>query len=248
MIATWYYSPFLPLILQDQPKNRLITFHGWAMENVDKEEILCNYKSNVRLKKLSLAMAKPKSPKKSKEIHGVVARLFAHRGYHHTSMREIAWELGMNQSSLYHYFSSKEDVLFRLMNDAMDHILVELEKIYVSDLSAEDKLKRVLHSYIHSYAGDQERLILLVNEMNALTETNRLILVDKQRKYVQLIKSILKELVNEEKMRDIDPAVTTFAFFGMVHYTIKWYHKDGPITVDQLAKLFVEIFTRGILQ
>ena len=136
-------------------------------------------------------MARPKSQKKIKEIHSMAARLFAHRGYHHTSLRKIARELGMNQSSLYHYFTSKEDVLFRLMNDAMDHVLVELEEIFASDLPAEDKLKKVLHSYIRSYAGDQERLILLVNEMNSLKETNRLILVKKQRQYVQLIKSIM---------------------------------------------------------
>jgi len=105
----------------------------------------------------------------------------------------------------------------------------------------------VLHSYIRSYAGDQERLILLVNEMNSLTDTKRLILVDKQRQYVRLIKSILKELVEEDKMKEIDASLATFAFFGMVHYTIKWYHKDGPITLDELARLFVEIFTRGIL-
>jgi AcrR family transcriptional regulator len=184
---------------------------------------------------------------KIKEIHRVIARLFAYKGYHSTSMREIARELGMNQASLYHYFTSKEDVLFGLMNDAMNEVLGTLEEICVSDLTAEDKLKRVLHSYIRSYAGDQERLILLVNEMNSLTETNRLILVEKQRKYVQLIKSILKELANEEKMKEIDASVATFAFFGMVHYTIKWYHKDGPITLEELARLFVDIFTKGIL-
>jgi len=216
-------------------------------KNIDRQEIPCNYKANVRLKNSGATMARSKSLEKENEIHRVVAQLFAHRGYHHTSMREIARELGMNQSSLYHYFTSKEDILFRLMDNAMDEVLGELEEIYAKDLSAEDKLKKVLHSYIRSYAGDQERLILLVNEMNSLTESSRFILVDKQRQYVRLIKSILKGMFEQEKMREIDPAVATFAFFGMVHYTIKWYHKDGPITVDELARLFVEIFTKGIL-
>jgi AcrR family transcriptional regulator len=193
-------------------------------------------------------MARSKNLDKKIEIHRVVARLFAHQGYHHTSMREIARELGMNQSSLYHYFAGKEDMLFRLMNEAMDEVLRALEEIYAKDLAAEAKLEKVLHSYIRSYAGDQDRLILLVNEMNSLTEASRLILVDKQRQYVRLIKSIFKKLADEDKMKEIDPAVATFAFFGMVHYTIKWYHKDGPIGLDELARLFVEIFTRGILK
>ena len=53
-----------------------------------------------------------KKSDKIKEIHNVVIRLFAQKGYHNTSMREIARGLNMNQSSLYHYFDSKEDILF----------------------------------------------------------------------------------------------------------------------------------------
>jgi len=193
-------------------------------------------------------MSRPKRLEKKNEIHRVIARLFAYRGYHSTSMREIARELGMNQSSLYHYFTSKEDVLFTIMNDAMDDFLVKLEVIYTTGLPPEDKLRKMLVSYIRSYAGDQERLILLVNEMNSLTESNRFILVEKQKKYVKLVRSILKELVNGDKMKKVDLNVATFAFFGMVHYTIKWYRKDGPVTLDQLAELFVEIFTKGILK
>ena len=192
-------------------------------------------------------MPKPQNPQRAKEIYRVIAHLFAYRGYHSTSMREIARELGMNQSSLYHYFTSKQDILFTLMNDAMDDVLTVLEEISSTDLLPEDRLKRVLDFYTHYYAGDQERLILLVNEMNSLNEEYRSVLVAKQRQYVQLIKSILEELSGQHKIKQIDPVIATFAFFGMVHYTIKWYHKDGPVSLDQLADAFVEIFTRGIL-
>jgi len=193
-------------------------------------------------------MPRPRNLQKTEEIHQVIARLFAYRGYHSTSMREIARELGMNQSSLYHYFASKQDILFTLMNDAMDDVLAILEEISSTDLLPEDRLNRVLSFYTQYYAGDQERLILLINEMNSLNEEYRSILVRKQRRYVQLIKSILEELASQGKIKQIDPAIATFAFFGMVHYTIKWYHKDGPVSLDQLANAFVEIFTKGVLR
>jgi len=192
-------------------------------------------------------MPRPRNLQKTEEIHQVIARLFAYRGYHSTSMREIARELGMNQSSLYHYFASKQDILFTLMNDAMDDVLAILEEISSTDLLPEDRLNRVLSFYTQYYAGDQERLILLINEMNSLNEEYRSILVGKQRRYVQLIKSILEELAAQDKIKQIDPAIATFAFFGMVHYTIKWYHKDGPVSLEQLANAFVEIFTKGVL-
>ena len=193
-------------------------------------------------------MSRPRNLQKTEEIYRVIARLFACRGYHSTSMREIARELGMNQSSLYHYFRSKQDILFTLMNDAMDDVLAILEEISSTDPLPEDRLNRVLAFYTQYYAGDQERLILLINEMNSLNEEYRSILMGKQRQYVQLIKSILEELASQDKIKQIDPAIATFAFFGMVHYTIKWYHKDGPVSLDQLANAFVEIFTKGILR
>ena len=193
-------------------------------------------------------MPRPRNLQKTEEIYQVIARLFAYRGYHSTSMREIARELGMNQSSLYHYFASKQDILFTLMNDAMDDVLAILEEISSTDLLPEDRLNRVLSFYTQYYAGDQERLILLINEMNSLNEEYRSILVGKQRRYVQLIKSILEGLAAQGKIKQIDPAIATFAFFGMVHYTIKWYHKDGPVSLDQLANAFVEIFTKGVLK
>ena len=193
-------------------------------------------------------MSKPRNLQKSDEIYRVVARLFAHKGYHSTSMREIARELGMNQSSLYHYFKSKEDILFKLMNDAMDDALATLEEICRTDLSPEDKLNRVLGFYTRYYAGDQERLILLVNEKNSLSEVYRRKLIQKERRYVRLFKEIFEELAGHDMIKKIPPSVAIFAFLGMVHYTIKWYHKEGHVGLDELADIFVEIFSKGILR
>ncbi|MFH1083038.1 MAG: TetR/AcrR family transcriptional regulator, partial [Pseudomonadota bacterium] len=193
-------------------------------------------------------MPEPKTSNKIEEIQLVIARLFAYKGYHSTSMREIARELGMNQSSLYHYFKSKEDILFTLMNDAMDSALTTLEDICAADLPPNAKLDRILNFYTRYYAGDQERLILLVNEQNSLNMEHRRILVDKERRYVRLFKAVFEELGEHQLTKEIPHGVAIFAFLGMVHYTIKWYHKDGPIGLERLAEIFVEIFTKGILR
>ena len=195
-----------------------------------------------------LPMPKQKNKKKKKQILQVIAHLFASRGYHNTSMREIARELGMNQSSLYHYFKSKEEALFKLMNDAMDDALPTLEEICTADLSSEDKLNTVLGFYTRYYAGDQDRLILLVNEKNTLSEPYRSRLVQKERRYVRLFKGIFKDLADQGRMKEVPPSVAIFAFFGMVHYTIKWYDKEGQVGLDELANSFLEIFTKGILR
>jgi len=188
-----------------------------------------------------------KSNKRLQQIEKTVARLFASKGYHSTSMRDIARELGMTQSSLYYYFKGKEEILFKLMNDAMDDALEAMEQIFSADSPPEEKLVQMLNFYTRYYAGDQDREILLLNEMSSLSEPNRRILIEKQRRYIQLFYDILAELQNLGRLKEIHPSVATFAFFGMVHYTVKWYRRDGPVKLDQLADMFVQIFTRGIL-
>jgi AcrR family transcriptional regulator len=193
-------------------------------------------------------MPKPKNLKKAEKISRVIAHLFARNGYHKTSMRDIARKLGMNQSSLYHYFKSKEDMLFKLMNDAMDDAMPVLEEICQTRISAEEKLRNVLGFYTRYFAGDQDRLILLVNEREVLSEKYKDILIEKERRYVRLFKEIFEDLWTQKKARDIPPQIATFAFLGMVHYTINWYRQSGPVGLEQLAEYFVDIFTRGILQ
>ena len=193
-------------------------------------------------------MPKSRNLKKREEIHNSIAHLFARNGYHNTSMRDIARELNMNASSLYHYFKGKEDMLFQLMNDAMDEALVTIEEICRADILPEEKLDRVLVYYAKYFAGDLEREILLVNEMSSLKGEYRSILLEKERHYVHLIRSILDELAEQGKMKNMNATTALFAFFGMVHYTIKWYNKDGPVSLDELADTFMEIFTRGILK
>ena len=193
-------------------------------------------------------MPKSKNIKKREEIYAGIAHLFAHKGFHSTSMRDIARELDMNPSSLYHYFKGKEDMLFKLMNDAMDEALVIIEDICGADITPEKKLTRVLVYYTRYFAGEQEREILLVNEMGSLKGEFQRILLKKQRRYVHLIRSILNDLADQGRMKALDPTIALFAFFGMVHYTIKWYDKDGPVGLDELAESFLEIFTKGILR
>jgi TetR/AcrR family transcriptional regulator, cholesterol catabolism regulator len=193
-------------------------------------------------------MARPRNFERAEQIKDIVARLFADKGYHATSMRDVGNEIGMSKSSMYNYFKSKEEILFHLMNDAMDEALETLQAICRADHTPEEKLNAVLDFYARYYAGDQERLTLLVNELQSLSEHHQQIIKKKDIDYVRLLRSILDELTKAGRMKAIHPTVASFAFFGMVHYTIKWYNKDGPVSPAELARFFVEIFTKGILK
>jgi len=185
---------------------------------------------------------------RSEEIKRVIAHLFARQGYDSTSMRGIAKELGMNQSSIYHYFRSKEEMLFILIDEALDDALNRMEKIYVAELSLEEKFKEILQFYIYYYVGDQDRQILLIKEIDKLNEDHLNKLIKKRRRYLELMRYILKELKEYDLIKDIDPTVAAFAFFGMVHYTFRWYREEGKVGLDEMVDIFLEIFTKGVMK
>ncbi len=181
------------------------------------------------------------------EILEVATELFAKKGYASTSMREISENLDITKATLYHYFKSKEQILFEILNNVMDEALESLEKISKMDIPPEEKLKNVLKFYSKYYVSNQNDLILLVNELNSLNEDLKEILINKEKIYLNFMKSIFNELKLQGKLKDIPLTVLAFSFFGMVHYTIKWYHPEGSIKPEKLSEYFVEIFTKGIL-
>ncbi|HER62577.1 MAG TPA: TetR/AcrR family transcriptional regulator [Desulfobacteraceae bacterium] len=179
-------------------------------------------------------------------LFDTAASLFARQGYHGTSIRDIAQVLGIQKSSLYHYVASKEELLFLLLDDYVTVALEEIEKLCAEERAPAEKLSRFMRFYTGFYAGDQERLILLINELDCLSGDYRDILIGKERRYVKALTGIFSQLQEQGVMKPIPQSVAAFAFFGMVHYTCKWFHHDGEISAEKLGELFLEIFTRGV--
>jgi AcrR family transcriptional regulator len=188
-----------------------------------------------------------RTPVRQKEIFDTAAALFARRGYSRTSMRDLAEALGLQKSSLYHYFESKEELLHRLLDEFMDQALERLEALCSLPMDPAAKLSAYLRFYTTFYAGDRDRLSLLVNDLDCLGPARRKAVVGKEKRYLTIIKGIMRELKEAGLMRDIPIGVAVFAFYGMVHFTPKWYRNDGPVTPQQLGEIFQEIFSNGAL-
>ena len=193
-------------------------------------------------------MSTTRYKKKSKEFHEAISKLFARNGYHATSIRDIAAELGINKSTLYHYIGSKEEALFNTINSGMEYAVDTLGKIAAKDILAEERLEEILSFYVRSFCSDPERILLLANDFKHLEKTHQVIVIEKQKQVLKFFKSTLNELASEKKLKDINPAVAIFAFIGMAHHTVDWFKMDGEVGLDELAANFVEIFTKGILK
>lgn len=181
------------------------------------------------------------------KILAVAAALFARRGYHGASIRDIVQELGLQKSSLYNHFRSKEDLLFHLVDEFMDQALERIRAMATPALTPREKLSAFIRFYTTIYAAEPDRLTVLINELDNLGPEQKRLVLAKERRYVQTIKDILEEAGRAGLLRDIPPSVAVYAFFGMVHYTPKWYRPRGKVVPEQLGGLFESIFCHGVL-
>ncbi len=191
-------------------------------------------------------MSRRKDLNKIKHIQKVVASLFAKKGYRSVSMREIASALSMRPSSLYHYFDGKEALLFKIMDSAMEESLAVLKDMSTSEKPTKERLEAMLHFYSQYYLQESERLTLLVNEIPSLSSQYRSKLVEREKEFVNLFRNLIQELINVGEIRSLDATSAVFSFFGMIHYTVKWYDPQGRITPAELSRQIVRIFTKGL--
>jgi AcrR family transcriptional regulator len=175
-------------------------------------------------------------------------RLFAAKGFERTSVRKIAEEVDLSVPGMFHYFSSKEEILNEIMIGFMDEGYARLVEIYNSAMAPVEKLEAVCQFYVEYYAGHKDQLTILVSEEKSLSLEHQQVFIKKQRIYVEALKRLFSDLANDGLLKPVDPSVLAFILFGMVHLTYSWYNPRGEIGPEELGKIFSEVFLRGVLK
>jgi AcrR family transcriptional regulator len=186
----------------------------------------------------------------SKErILKIATKLFALKGFDGTSVRSIAVRAGLSVPGMFHYFSSKEEILYEIMTTFMDSAYKKIMEIYNVDNDPIEKLSQICRFYVEQYAGHKHQLTILISERKSLIPEHREICIAKERDYVKALENLFKQLAKRKLLKRIDHSVLAFIFFGMVHWTHRWYNPEakGGIGPNQLGRIFSEVFLRGIL-
>ena len=185
---------------------------------------------------------------KKDTILQVATKLFAANGFDKTSVRKIAKEADLSVPGMFHYVPSKEEILNEIMIGFMDEGYKKIMEIYNSSMVPTEKLEAVCKFYVEYYAGHKDQLTILVSEGKSLSPKHRRDFIDKQRVYVDALKTLFNDLAKEGLLKSIDHSVLAFIFFGMVHWTYSWYSPQGKMGPDELGDIFSEIFLRGMLK
>lgn len=163
------------------------------------------------------------------------AALFAARGFLGASVSDIAKACNTSKSLLYHYYPSKEDVLYAVMASHIDTLVDHVEEALAAPGDARARLRLLLRLFMADYVGAASRQKVLLNELDNLPDDRRATIVAKQRRIVDAVQALLVE-IDPALGRDKAQARTrTMLLFGMINWTGNWYDPRGPLKPDAVA-------------
>jgi AcrR family transcriptional regulator len=190
-------------------------------------------------------MARPQSPDYDKRREAILAAatgLYARRGFQGASVADLAAACSTSKSLIYHYFPSKDDILYATMADHLDALVAAAETATKAG-DAETKLRALTRAFMALYAGAQDSHKVLLNELDNLPAARRAEVVAKQRRIIAAVEALVRA-VRPNAGGLAFPL--TMLFFGMINWTHTWFRPGGAVSADDLADIAVDLMLGGL--
>ncbi len=188
-------------------------------------------------------MAKAPPVDKRRQILDAAIRVFARQGFHATRVSDIADEAGVAYGLVYHYFSSKEEVLNELFSERWSLLLAAIEEADRSEATPRTKLEDVAGFIVDSYRHDPELMkVIIVEVTRAANSFGRTHLAEIRRAYESIAKIVAEGQEEGAFRRDIDPTFASMSFYGAIEQLLSGWIFDLIPAADndfEQARAFV---------
>ena len=180
-------------------------------------------------------------------IFRVACRIFQERGYHATSMRTIASELGMQPAALYYYYPGKEDLLFSIMDTAVDALTAYVQDHIDPRAPAPERLRQAITAHVTLIADHLDELSVFLHEMKSLSPKRRELLQLKSNRYEHIFRDILHEGIASGEFAQVDPRLARFVILAACNWLYNWYKPEGIYQPEEIARAFGDMMLHGLL-
>ena len=190
-------------------------------------------------------MARPKATDYDDQrdrILTLATAAFAQIGYPSASMSQLAQACGTSKARLYHYFPSKESILFESLDRYTRRLGELVAGVRARGLAPRDALVRAL---LLEYRDSRERHVALLNDVKFLAPAQCEAIRAQQRTVVDAVADTLQRMA-PDRFAPEERKAATMALFGMINFTFAWLRPDGPISYERYAALVVDLWERGV--
>jgi AcrR family transcriptional regulator len=181
------------------------------------------------------------------DVVAAAGRLFAERGYHGTSMRELGKELGLLGSSLYSHVDSKQDLLVEVVEEGARLFQASAKQALSTEGKARDRLDALVVGHVNVVLDNVDVARTFLNEARMLDSDHRRRVIEVRDHYEGVFRSVLAEGVRDGSFRfDIDPKTTSIYVLSVLNALERWYDPTGPLDRYQLADELKRFVIDGI--
>ena len=178
------------------------------------------------------------------ELTREAARLFAEKGYHGTSIGDLAEAMGVQKASLYHHIESKADLLWDVARDGAQAFHAALDGV-AETLGPLERIRAALRAHLRVVAEQLDIATVFVREWRYLDGDRRDEFLAERRRYEDRIRSLFRDGVEESELRtDLDVNVAALLFLSAANWAYTWL-QPGRDT-DALADRFFELLVDGM--
>lgn len=184
---------------------------------------------------------------RAEEVYSAALRLFTEKGYHATSMQDIAVAVGLYKGSLYHYIGGKEELLVQVFERALGSLLERVERV-VADTSIPpaQQLRMLIRAHVEAVASNLDALTVYLHEFRALTGEALEVVRQQRERYRELVATVVERGVRGGEFTSTDVGIATLGVLGMCNWLAQWYRPGGRLSPQQVADYFAEMVLSGL--
>ncbi|MFI5323101.1 MAG: TetR/AcrR family transcriptional regulator [Thermodesulfobacteriota bacterium] len=181
------------------------------------------------------------------ELVNAAVELFVRKGFHKTTVREIAREFGMSMGALYDYIRTKEDILFLVCDHIHKSVSDKLQSSFVGKKDAKENLKNAIRDYFTIIDEIQDYSLLLYQETKSLNRTDRNYILSAEKELVAIFENIITHGIKEKIFR-IDMATAKLVAENIMVLGQMWAFRRWSIQKTYSLKNYIKIQTDLILR
>jgi AcrR family transcriptional regulator len=185
--------------------------------------------------------------RKLEHVLAAGARVMAREGYGLSTMRKVAREADMSLSGLYHYFASKEELLYLVQHHTFDAILERLAERLVPLEDPKERLRAMVVNHLEHFLARMDELKVCASDMETLTGDYYEQVRALRQRYLKITLGIVESICERAAGPRVDPWLATLYLFGMLNWIYMWYPAVEGATAEELGDQVMTLFLEGYL-
>jgi AcrR family transcriptional regulator len=185
--------------------------------------------------------------KRREEVLDSAARVFHKKGYDATTIQDIADELGILKGSVYYYITSKEDVLFELLEDVHKAALKAVLDATEREGDPLQRMRAFVGTLSQFNAENRVRMGILLHDFRSLSNRRRREIVRERDRYDQILRELIQEGQQQDLIcPDIDPKIAALAIMGMINSIYQWYRPNGGRRPGHIGSVYADLVVSAL--